>query len=153
LVSDTQNTSTTLPTAKSPGFGIKAIIGVFLIVVACIGLWVALSNSEHRPTPPSAVNPAAPDSAAQDSATPAPEHSTNDTQVPAQPEPTNSDVSKQPHLTVDPTSGKVATPKKDPRGSLDRCPNCSCTDLMTKLSLGSALNQAERRYLAERCKK
>lgn len=148
LVSDTQNTSTTLPTAKSPGFGIKTIMGVFLIVVACIGLWVALSNSKHRPTPPSAVNSAAPDSA-----TPAPEHSTNDSQVPAQPEPTNSDVSKQPHLTVDPTSGKVATPKKDPRGSLDRCPNCSCTDLMTKLSLGSALNQAERRYLAEHCKK
>lgn len=145
---DAQNTSATPPAEKAPGFRIKVAVGVLLIIVAGNLLWIVLGSREQVQTAPPAV-----DAAVQDAPVPSDAPKVDDFPVTAQPEQASPAMQKEPRLTDATTSGKVAAAKKDPRGGSERCPNCSCTDLMTKLSLGSALNETERRYMTERCKK
>lgn len=148
LAHDIQDASTTPPIENLPGFGIKAALGALLIMVFGIGLWFAQGNREHSPTAFPAANPAMQHSPVSSVAP-----KVDDPTLAARPERSGSDLPEKPRLTVAPASGKVAAAKKAPRAGSDRCPNCSCTDLMTKLSLGSSLNETERRYMAERCKK
>lgn len=147
---DAQDAGTTPPAAKAPGFRIKVALGVLLIIVAGNLLWVLSGSREQVQT--QTASPAA-DAAVQDAPVPSDAPKVDDFPVAAQPEQASPAMQEEPRLTDATTSGKVAVAKKDPRGGSERCPNCSCTDLMTKLSLGSALNETERRYMTERCKK
>lgn len=150
-----QGEDITPPVAKSPGLGIKlALLGAFLVIAAGIGLWVASGDREQGTAAPPAVESAVPESAV-----PPVVPEAADSAVAAQPEQAQPAITEKPGLTVTAPSGKVGEAKKDQAARKDRrvgresCPGCSCTDLMTKLSLGVALDETERRYMAEHCKK
>lgn len=154
-VPNAQGEDVTPPVAQSPGLGIKlALLGAFLVIAAGIWLWVASGDREQSPAAPTAVETAVPESAVPPAV---PEAA--DSAVAAQPEQAQPATTEKPGLTVTAPSGKVDEAKKDQAVRKDRrvdresCPGCSCTDLMTKLSLGVALDETERRYMAEHCKK
>lgn len=157
------------PTGKSSGFGVKAALGAVLTLVVGIGLWAVLGNkepaqTEHttpQPAPPPAASLAEPSSAIlaaapAQSTKPAPAPvalKTSDLPTAAQQERAQSAIPKKARSTVATASGKVATAKDELHKGSESCVDCSCTDLMTKLSLGIHLNEKERRIMNEKCKK
>jgi hypothetical protein len=130
---------------RNPRLKIGLLLFLMLLsLIAGVWLWFAQDPGKQEQAPPPETEAAAPEAApsAVLPGTAAPTGAVPD--APASP-----DAIEKPGLTEPSVSGKVPAPKP----ARNRCPNCSCTDLMTKLSLGSALNENERRFLAEHCKK
>lgn len=148
-VRDISDADATPPAAQSRSFGFKAALAVLLAVVVWLAwLWGAPDSVERSPAAPPVA-----DSTGQDATAPVPMPKADDAPAAIQPGQASPGTPEDTRLTDVPPSGKVAAAKKDPRDGSVRCPNCSCTDLMTKLSLGEALNERERRYMTEHCKK
>lgn len=132
-------------TGRLSGFGVKAGIGLAATLVAGIGLGIVLGNREPgrtAPPPPPLAQPAAPEIATPAAAPAKPAH-------PEQARP----VRPERQRSTAAASGKVAAANGEPHSGSAYCPDCSCTDLMTKLSLGVPLEKKEQRYLDERCRK
>jgi hypothetical protein len=131
------------PTEKSSGFAIKAGLGAIMALVAGIGLWAVLSNMGSGQTAPTTQQqaPAFAPIAPKDSPTAAKQERVRPV------------IQGKPRSTVAVASGNVTTANEEPHNGSENCPDCSCTDLMTKLSLGIPLDEKGRRYMNERCKK
>lgn len=151
--SEVEDAGATSPADQPSNIGVKIAVGIFLLIAAVVWLWFAQGISEQSATEPDMAGTAAPDVAA-----PIDMHQIDESPMTLPPESTSASAPEQAPLTGAPPPANVPAVKETPQGkpahdAAARCPNCSCTDLMTKMSLGSALNENERRYLAERCKK
>lgn len=153
--SNVQTADTAPPTAeKSSGFGVNAGIGAVLTLVVGIGLGIVLRNRELGQTAsppvagyaePGSATLAAPPAKLTQAGSPPVTLKVGHPPMGAQP--------NRGHSTVAAVSGEVVTAKDELNAGSAICPDCSCTDLMTKLSLGIPLDEKGRRYINENCKK
>lgn len=156
-----QGTGTAQPSAgKWTSFDVKAVFVAVLMCIVGLWLWTAPGNRESDQTAPPLPPPAV-KSAEPDSAVPAAAPAKLPQAAPVRVAPRFSDspaaarpaTPEAPHPTVIAAPGKAAAASDGQRDGYSYCPNCSCTDLMTKLSLGISLDENGRRYMNEHCNK
>lgn len=154
-----QDTVTVQPSAgKWTSFDVKAVIVAVLMCVAGLWLWAINREPEQAAPPPT---PPVVKSTIPESAVPVAVPAKPPKAAPARvtPIPGDSSAAARPATPEEPQPAVIAAPAKTKAAATsngrhdDNCPNCSCNDLMTKLSLGITLDENGRRYMNEHCNK
>lgn len=147
---------------------VKVILAVVLTIVTGVGLWSNLWNRSSQQAQLSTASPvelSTPDS----TKTVSPPQLHKPAVAPAQLKISEPSV-KKPHKIAPITIQKKTVPKKENltatvgSGNVEKkiegipfvsddCPECTCSDLMTQLSLGERLDDKKRRFMDEKCRK